>query len=143
MILKSFFEKDKVSPDYCTEAIRQEIRRKNQSGPNDNEIVIAERNLKFPEVEQEFRVIDSNTVTVVVDSELAEKIRRHEKVEKSDIQNNSVQIWHYKIHEIPGATEEIEGYSDIFEWKLRYDDFIGYMLGLLDVLEHNQRGLVI
>jgi len=140
MILKSLFEKDKVSPQYCTETIQQEIRRKNQSGPNENEIVKAERNRKFPEVEKDFNVISSNTVTVIVDEDLATRIRNHEKIDKRDIQDNSVQIWSYKLEQIPDSWEPIEGYSDLFEWTLEYDSFIGYMKGIIRILETQEAG---
>lgn len=140
MILGSFFKKDKVSPEYCTEAIQTEIRMKNQSAAQENEVAKAERNLKFPDVEEKFKVIDSNTATVIVDEVLANKIRNHEQLKRKDIQDNSVQIWHYKIDKIPGAVEEIEGYSGILEWKLEYDKFLGYMAGIIRILELNESG---
>jgi len=135
MILESFFEKGMVSPEYCTEAIQTEIRMKNQSGAHENEIAKAERNLKFPDVEEKFKVISSNTATVIVDKELVERIRNHEKIKQRDIQDNSVQIWHYKVDKIPGAVVEIEGYSGILEWKLAYDSFLGYMAGIIPLIE--------
>ncbi|HDR91091.1 MAG TPA: CRISPR-associated endonuclease Cas3'' [candidate division Zixibacteria bacterium] len=136
MILESLFEKNLVNPDSCTDAIKQEIRRKNQSGAHDNEIAVAERNQKFPDVEEKFKVINSNTETVIVDKELVEKLKRHEKFDKREIQNNSVQIWWNKL--APGSWAEIEGYSGLLEWTQEYNDFLGYMAGIIPLIDFQE-----
>ncbi len=80
-ILKQFFDEGKVAPEYCTEAMKRELREKNQLNVDSNPVVIAERNRDFPSVKDQFRVIPANTVMAIIDREMCERIERHEKVD--------------------------------------------------------------
>ena len=86
----------------------------------------AEKNLDFPEVEQLFKVINSYTITVLVDDNIIKRLKDWQKVTRDEIQKNSVQIWSYKKEDW-GLTE-IPNHPDLFEG-LNYDNFIGYMKG--------------
>lgn len=124
-ILGELFESGEVSPEFCCEALKREIR---QSTPKEivKQLEKAEKNLDFPEVEQLFKVISSYTITVLVDDEIIDRLKNWQPVSRDEIQKNSVQIWSYKkedwgVSEIPNRPELFYG--------LNYDNFIGYMKG--------------
>lgn len=129
-ILKQFFDEEKVAPEYCTEAMKREVREKNQINADSNLIVIAERNRDFPSVKDQFKVISANTVTAIIDSEMCERIERHEKVDFTELQQKSVSIYSNNIDKF--ALRPLRGFNDLYAWMLDYDsDFLGYMAGVL------------
>jgi CRISPR-associated endonuclease/helicase Cas3 len=95
------------------------------------EIVLAEQNLQFPLVAEKFHVIDSDTVTAIVDEELIKRLEEKEKVDMNLIQAMSVQIWGYQKGEL--ALRPISGLPGMYGWSLLYDSFLGYMAGVLQV----------
>jgi len=124
-ILGELFDSDEVSPNFCCEALKREIR---QSTPNEKvkQLEKAEKNLDFPEVEQLFKVISSYTITVLVDDEVISRLKNWQPVGRDEIQKNSVQIWTYKQED--WGVSEIPNRPGLF-YGLDYDDFIGYMKG--------------
>lgn len=129
-ILKQFFDEGKVSPGYCTEAMKREVRERNQLNADSNPIVIAERNRNFPSVEDQFKVIPTKTVTAIIDWEICERIERHEKVNFIELQQKSVSIYSNNINKF--ALRPLRGFNDLYAWPLDYDeDFLGYMAGVL------------
>lgn len=137
-ILGELFDADKVSPDYCCEALKREIR---QSYPHENmdKIDKAEKNLDFPNVEQLFKVINSYTVTALANQEIIDRLKNWQPVSRDEIQKNSVQIWSYKKDE--WALEEISQHPGLFYWRLEYDEFLGYMKGAI-VAENAKHGYI-
>ncbi len=132
-ILKQFFDEGKVAPDYCTEAMKREVREKNQINADSNLIVIAERNRDFPSVKDQFKVIPANTVTAIIDSEICERIERHEKVDFTELQQKSVSIYSNNIDKF--ALSQLRESEDLYKWQLEYDgNFLGYMAGVLKML---------
>ncbi len=87
-ILKEIFNEGKVGPDMVSEALRREIRQK-PIGSKSDEIMNAEKEGDFPKVDELFRVIDSSTVTVLVNQELIGKIENGEEVPIKEIQKYS------------------------------------------------------
>lgn len=129
-ILKQLFDERKVSPEFCTEAMKRAVREKNQLNADSNPIVIAERNKDFPSVDDQFKVIPSNAVTVIIDVEMCEKIERHERVDFIELQQKSVAIYSNNINRF--ALRSLHGFNDLYAWSLDYDkDFLGYMAGVL------------
>ncbi|MBN2653578.1 MAG: CRISPR-associated endonuclease Cas3'' [Nitrospirae bacterium] len=129
-ILKQFFDERKVAPEYCTEAMKREVREKNQLNADSNPVVISERNKDFPAVKDQFRVIPANTVTAIIDREMCERIERHEKVDFTELQQKSVAIYSNNINKF--ALRPLRGFNDLYDWMLDYDqDFLGYMAGVL------------
>ncbi len=118
-ILKQFFDEGKVAPEYCTEAMKREVREMNQATAENNLIVIAESNRDFPSVVSQFKVISSNTVTALVDRDLREKIEKREKVSFIELQQKSVAIYSNRIDLY--ALEPVRGYNDLYFWSLDYD----------------------
>lgn len=129
-ILKQLFNEDKIAPEYCTEAMKREVRERNQIAANLNQIVIAERNKDFPSVEEQFKVIQANTVTAIIDRELCERIEQRVKVSFLELQQKSVVIYSNKINKF--ALKPLRGFNDLYAWTLDYDEhFLGYMAGVL------------
>ena len=131
-ILGEMFNEGLVSAEQCREALRREIRQEGMRGEADA-ILLAERNQDFPTVEEQFSVIDSKTVTVVVDDDVKKRLEEGRLVPSEELQAHSVQIWGYRTDE--WALAESKRYPGVFLWKLDYDDFLGYMKGVLKVEE--------
>ncbi len=130
-VLQGFFESSQtIAPELCTKALEQEIRMSGVSSVFEK-LRIAEKQNRFPLVEEKFKVIDTDTRTVVVDPGLIERISGHKSVDWKEIQTKSVQIWKYQIDTL--RVPELIGKSGLYGWNLAYDDFIGYMAGVLAV----------
>ncbi|MEK6775952.1 MAG: CRISPR-associated endonuclease Cas3'' [bacterium] len=128
-ILADLYEKGHVSPYYCKEAMRREVRDRNRGRCEDDPIVKAEKKREFPEVDEKFKVIDSNTITVVVDDDLRQRLERRERVEPFELQQKSINI--YSSKERTYGVAPIHGFEKLYRWTLKYDDFLGYMAGVL------------
>ncbi len=140
-ILDDLFIKRRVAPEFCKEAMKREVRQNNQGNCDDDPIVKAERNKAFPDVEDKFKVIDANTVTVIVDEELKKRFEKGERgISASEIQQNSVNIYSTKITEY--SLKHLDD-GRLYAWTLAYDDFIGYMAGVLEVNRHINEGSII
>ena len=136
-VLSELFAENQVNPESATEAMRREIRQTGLCKISE-EILKSERNLRFPDVAEKFKVIDSNTITVIVDEKLKERLKKHDKVSPEEIQKESVQIWANK--EVKYDLQAIDGFPELRLWNLLYDDFLGYMAGVMPILELNQNG---
>ncbi|MBI4651800.1 CRISPR-associated endonuclease Cas3'' [Candidatus Desantisbacteria bacterium] len=129
-VLKQMYDEGKIFSEFCTEAMKREVREKNQTSADNNSIVIAERNKEFPSVKEQFKIIPSNTVTTIIDKDLKERIERHEKIDFMELQQKSVAIYSNRIDLY--ALEPLHGFNDLYLWLLDYDeDFLGYMAGVL------------
>jgi len=126
-VLNTMFAENRVSPDDCKEALRREICLTGLKDMIGNH----ETAKDFPEVQSLFRVIDADTYTVVVDDAVKKRLKQWEKISWREIQGSSVQIWGVRIEllRIPQFTQ----YPELYEWNLAYDDFLGYMAGVLQV----------
>jgi len=117
-----------ISPDLCTDALKREIRL---AGNFSESLLIKDNQLRFPQVEKDFQVIASDTRTVVVGDELIERLEKHLPVNWRDIQKSSVQIWGYRLDAL--HIPEVLRHHGIYKWIFNYDDFIGYMAGVLRI----------
>jgi hypothetical protein len=128
-VLRDIFDSQKVvSPVLCTEALQREIRL---AGMDLVKLQKMEKEMRFPQVEKGFHVITGDTRIVVVDKTLIERLERYEMIDWQDIQKGAVQIWGYKLDAL--HIPEVNGKPGLFKWNLAYDDFIGYMAGILQV----------
>jgi CRISPR-associated endonuclease Cas3-HD len=130
-VLTDMYRENMVAPEHCKEAMRREVRNRNHGMCGNDPIVIAEKARNFPKVDEMFCVIPSNSMTVIVDEGLRRRIERHEKIDFREIQQKSVAIYTKKAMNF--AVAPIHGYDDLYAWTLAYDDFIGYMAGVLTV----------
>jgi CRISPR/Cas system-associated endonuclease/helicase Cas3 len=139
-VLKYYIENNvSISPELSTESIKREIREKGVSTVF-KELLDAEKFNKFPVVEEKFKVINSDTRLVLVDIQIIEKVKRHEKITWQEIQNNSVSIYSRNIERF-SVEELIRG---LYKWNLFYDDFLGVMRGILPILKaENGEDLII
>ena len=95
---------------------------------------------EFENVAEKFRVIDSDTVTLVIGENLKLELENHERVDWKEIQNSSVQIWVNKADKL--RLNNIVGYPDIYFWPYLYDNFLGYMAGVLENEKANSDGFI-
>lgn len=134
-ILEALFKENMVSPDNCKEAMKREIRRNNYANADDDEIVKMEVLKEFPSVSEMFRVISTASVMAVIDKTLALRLRdsrQRKKVNPLELQRYSVNIYPTKIDSY--ALKPIYGFrNELYEWNLDYDDFLGYMAGVLNL----------
>lgn len=140
-ILKKMFESDKIAPEYVTWAMQKEVRENEGKLKRKENLRKAESSLNFPEVETLFQVIEADTRTAIVDEELQKRLLQNvqnENISFQEIQNHSVQIWSNKIREL--ALQEIVGYSEMYFWTLKYDSFLGYMAGVLEMQNFVKNG---
>jgi len=117
-----------ITPELCTTALKREIRL---AGTFSEELMKLEEGLRFPQVEKNFRVITSDTRTVIIGEDLIGKLENHYSVDWRDIQKSSVQIWGYRLDDL--GIPKVLGHPRIYKWTYPYDDFIGYMAGILPV----------
>ncbi len=128
-VLTDMYREQKIAPEFCKEAMKREVRNLNHGKCEDDPIVKDEAKRKFPDVERQFKVISSNTVTVVVDEELRGRLERHEKIDPKELQQKTVAIYTSKLMQYGVAP--LYGFGDLHVWTLAYDDFLGYMAGVL------------
>lgn len=139
-ILGELFEEGTVAPEFCTEALRREIVQEGMPKKKED-ILKAERNADFPTVEELFRVISSNTLTAVVDQTLVDRLDRGEKVTRAELQGGSVQIWQDRAEDW-GAVD-FAFIPGLKKWTLPYDAFLGYMAGVLPLIDAGQGAFII
>lgn len=128
------FPEDELNRLPPADLATQAMRREWTAGANDKarHLVKAEQEMEYPEVDKSCRVIETDTVTVVIDPGLAQAAREHKKVSKLELLRYSVQIWAKKTKKL--ALEPIGRAGELYEWKHAYEpDFLGYMAGVLQL----------
>jgi hypothetical protein len=75
--------------------MRLEARRRNQE--DQNSLVSAEYDRRYPDVARLGRIIDADTRPVVVDRVLRDRIVARERLSAQEFLSGSVQIWAKKI----------------------------------------------
>lgn len=126
-VLGDYFEKNiPIVPELSTCAMNDEIIRDDSCIKTIQHLMKQEDEMQFQAIDQEFKVIDSDTVPAVIDDSLAEAIARG-RGDWRALQKKSVSIRRYKIKEW-NLKEIADG---VYQWSLGYDDFLGYMSGIL------------
>ncbi len=123
------------SSELCSKAIRKELSRFQEKKEKSEMLLSEEQKQGFQEISDSYKIIDSETATVIVDEKLVKKLEQGAPVNWQDLQNNSVQLWANKIKKfnltpIAGCKQD-----DIYSWIDRYDydpDFLGIMAGVID-----------
>lgn len=133
VLLKLIDEGNPISPLLCTAALKREIRL---AGTFKNDLLKWETGMRFPRIENNFRVIANDTRIVVIDEGVVCRMENHHPVNWRDIQNTSVQIWGYRLEYL--RVPEVSGHPGIYKWTYPYDNFIGYMAGILPVEKFKQ-----
>lgn len=141
-VLAKLFEQGKVSPSDCTEALQWEI---NSACIGTDSFVMkifeSEQSGNFPEVAKLCRLITADTTTVVVNQDLVMKLksRVHPLPSSQEVLMNSVQIWESRMKDLDLVP--INGSEELFALREeQYDNFIGYMKGMLPLLVGSRAG---
>jgi CRISPR-associated endonuclease/helicase Cas3 len=136
---------DAMNPaDVVTRAMVLELR--NLGGLSSDQLVKAESEQNYPEVQRLGQVINENTRFVVVDPKVKELLRMHIPISFKMLLEGSVQIWGTKIDKLGLQPLHSPGRSlrEIYEWNYDYDpDFLGYMQGLLSSARLESEGFEI
>jgi CRISPR-associated endonuclease/helicase Cas3 len=122
-----------------TDALRRELVV-HEVGAKAEELRRCERLEEFPRVAELYRVIDSDTRTVVVDPELVKRLNEGQRVSWRDLLRGSVQIWARKVETL--GIRGVAGHEELYYWTGIYDpDFLGYMAGVLPLIQGRDTGL--
>lgn len=129
-----------LSPsELAKEAMQREVTTRGEEKMK--EICKSECDMEYPKVAELCRVIDSDTRLAVIDPELIEMLRRGEKVDYKQLLLHSVQIWSYRVSQFPIEPvfphDTVQNDANtLYAWASVYDaDFLGYMAGVIPVLE--------
>ena len=118
----------------CSMAIRKELSRFQEKKDKSEQLLKDEEKQGFQEVAKNYRIIDSETATVIIDRNLIERLEMGIPVNWQTIQENSVQLWMARINKF--QLREIRGcrQDGIYSWIDSYDydpEFLGIMSGIL------------
>lgn len=142
-VLDKLFEEGKADAAHCTEALLRELNLgTGETECRAGDIVQRERDMHYPEVAKLCRLITADTQTILADQNL---IARFESRDSSlfpnskEVMLNSVQIWKSKL---PDLDPRPLGFGDdLFGLRPeQYDDFVGYMKGILPLLNGQMAG---
>lgn len=127
-VLENYFKDNiPIVPELSTCAMNDEIIRDDSCIKTIQYLIKQEDEMQFQTVDREFKVIDSDTVPAVIDDSLAEAIARGSGDWRA-LQKKSVSIRRYKVK----AWNLKEIADGVYKWTLGYDDFLGYMSGILN-----------
>lgn len=139
-VLRDLLESGEVLRLPASELVTEAMRRELTAGGRQvsEKLFKAEAGMEYPEVSDLCRVIQTDTVTVVVNEALVARIRDGGRVGPQELQKNSVQIWANKVRELPVLPLSRRGSSaSLYSWEAQYDpDFLGYMAGALQFKHH-------
>jgi CRISPR-associated endonuclease/helicase Cas3 len=145
-VLARLFQKGSLSGEgydpaaLVTAAMADEIRDRN--GLGHDALSENERDRDYPRVARYGQVIDADTRLVVVDPALRDRLASGGRVSFRELISGSVQIWATRIGRL--GLEPIAGREDVYWFPFRYDPrFLGYMAGLLQLRDMEQRGALI
>lgn len=127
-VLKDYFADDKtqITPELSTRSMNDEIIRDDSCIKTIKQLMKQENAKQFRTVDREFEVIDADTIPAVVNSSLAEEIA-HGRSDWKTLQRQSVSIRRSKIKQ--WNLKEIA--PGVYQWTLGYNDFLGYMSGVI------------
>ncbi len=121
--------------ELCSKAMRKELSRFPAKKEKSESLLSDEQGQGFQDVSSAYRIINSETATVIIDIDLVEKLERGIPVSWQEIQEMSVQLWMTKINKL--KLREISGcqQDDIYSWIDTYEydaNFLGIMGGILE-----------
>lgn len=132
-VLRRYFEKGEVIiPEISTRSMDDEITQDDSCLEDIQKLLVSEETRQFQEVADHFKVIDSNTICAIVDEELCVSISKG-KGNWKELQRKSVSIRRSNLHS--WCLKEIT--SNVYQWTLSYDGFLGYMAGVLQLNDLN------
>jgi CRISPR-associated endonuclease/helicase Cas3 len=142
-VLEMLFKEGKAVADHCTEALQREINL----GTGETEITAQnilqrEKDADYPEVARLCRLITADTQTVLVNQDLVARFETRDRTKfpsAKEVMLNSVQVWKTRL---PDLDPKPVGFGDdLFALRPeQYDGFLGYMKGLLPLLDAQTKG---
>jgi CRISPR/Cas system-associated endonuclease/helicase Cas3 len=145
-VLQMMFTEGKVDAAHCTEALQREMNLgAGETEATARAILQGEKNGDYPEVARLCRLITADTQTLLVNQELVSRFETRNPAQfpsAKEVMLNSVQIWKSRV---PDLDPKPVGFrDDLFALRQnQYDDFLGYMKGLLPLLDANSIASVI
>ena len=137
------FKEGKADADHCTEALEWEINL----GTGETEITARnilqhEKDADYPGVARLCRLITADTQTILVNQDLVARFDTRDRTKfpsAKEVMLNSVQVWKTRL---PDLDPKPVGFADdLFALRPeQYDDFLGYMRGLLPLLDAHTKG---
>lgn len=128
-VLEHYFQENvKINPELSTRAMNDEMIRDGNSLKEIKDLLKYEASMEYQTIDEKFHVIDSDTVPAVVDPALAKAIS-FGKGDWKLLQKKAVSVYRYRIKD--WNLKEIA--NGVYQWTLRYDDFLGYMAGVIDL----------
>lgn len=128
-ILDRYFSKNiPILPSLSTRSIEDEIAENDAFLKTVANFLEKEAAFAFATIDKEFNVIDSNTITAIVDDDLENEIK-YGQSNWREIQKHSVSI--RKNEKFSKYLKEIKPDSGIYKWTMGYDNFLGYMAGFI------------
>jgi CRISPR-associated endonuclease/helicase Cas3 len=138
-VLADFFKEGlEISPALCTQALTREVR---ETAFISKELEEKESAFAFATVEQNFHVIDDNSVLAIVDKALLEKINKFGTVSWRDVQNGSIRVRKGILERL--SIPEAPRYPGVYLWTAEYSPFLGYMEGVLKLADIDKDGFAI
>lgn len=127
-VLKDYFaRKIPITPELSTRSMNDGIIRDDSCIKTIKQLMEQENVMQFRTVDREFEVIDADTIPAVVNLSLAEEIA-HGRSDWKTLQRQSVSIRRDKIKR--WNLKEIA--PGVYRWTLGYNDFLGYMSGVIN-----------
>ena len=139
LVLRNYFSNGfEITPDLSTTAMNDELIQDDSCLKTIENFLEQEKNMQFSAIDHLFNVIESDTVPVIVDVSLAEKIA-HGYGDWQSLQKEAISIRRYQKNS--WKLKEIA--AGIYQWTLGYDSFLGYMRGVLDLYQVTNDTLII
>lgn len=135
-ILQGYLERGiPITPELSTKAIYDEINQYDEDMKKRKELLEEEADSSFSQIAENFHVIESDTVPVIISPDVVEQICSGNADWKL-VQKNSVSISKYNLKK--WNVSEIS--RDLYVWTHQYDDFLGYMAGVIPLAEIQEGG---
>lgn len=127
LALTSLFGDGLVGQEHCREALRRELALGASEGNGGRGLAICVDDSagEFRKVHDRFRIIDADTVTVIVDPHAIARLQSGNSLLRAVLQEVTVQIWTSRLEREPIAP--IPGWPQLYAWQGVYDDFLGYL----------------
>lgn len=119
-------ENVEIAPALSTRALRDELNENDSLQHKAGKLLQDEADGAFRTVAENFVVIDSDTVVIIPDAALAEQVCSGQ-ADWRMLQRHGISIPRHRALSL----HLTELAADVFAWPLAYDDFIGYMAGVV------------
>ncbi len=119
----------------CSTAIRKELSRYPEKKIKSEELLSEEKKQSFQQISEDYKIINSETATVIVDKGLVKELEMGIPVNWQSIQENSVQLWMNKIADLKLTPIRGCKQDSIYSWVDSYEydaNFLGIMGGILE-----------